>query len=586
MNGFDQKFLENLNYAQKKAVDAPRGQVLIVAGAGTGKTKTLISRIAKKILEGVSPVNILAITFTNKAAREMRDRLESYGLENPQWPGFIGTFHSFGARFLRSRAGLVGRKNNFVIYDSGDSFSVIKKIARLKNIKSPSALRSYIDGRKNCALEEGMEEKLEDAFLIYEQVLTKSNAFDFNDLISKPLEILRNNPQERERAQRTWRHIFLDEYQDINNSQYFLVKEICGDNPDITAVGDDQQTIYSWRGSNFRFFLDFEKDWPRAQVINLTENYRSTPQIISASQDVSAKNKFRRENTLSATRPNGEAVRIIETTGEEEEACWIASDLGESLGKYTNAAILYRTNAQSRALEQSLVYADIPYVVWGGLAFYERKEIRDILAGVRVCNNPQDEQAVDRLRKNLRKKERDSFKSAIEDKLPEGPAQAIDLFLTKTNYMDMVRNEMTSPEERMENIMELKNYALGFSSTEEFLEKISLLQSTDKDHKKAKVQLSTIHMAKGLEFPIVYVAGCTEGLLPHSMSFREEGALEEERRLMYVAMTRAKDKLTATFYGPPSRFLMEIDPSKYQFTTSHGDSGMLEENEEDYISLD
>ncbi len=585
-----------LNTAQKAAAEAPASPLLIVAGAGTGKTKTLTSRIAYLIKTGTPPERICAITFTNKAAQEMKERaLRAVQTAGAAQSGNLGrgepliaTFHSLGARILRKEFRTFGRAANFAIFDDHDSFDLVKKIIKgyLTKEKSkkdtPAFFAQKISEMKNMdGARERMKESAERKMLIqavfndYEAALARNNAFDFDDLIQKPVELFKKIPAAREKYQKKFDAILVDEYQDINPKQYELVKLFAEGHRNVSVVGDDEQTIYSWRYADIRTFLDFEKAWPGAAVHFLEENYRSTGTIIRAAAAVAANNKYRTQKTLRTANPEGERITLFEAWGENDEAEWIAEEAQGIRKKVPDGraevAILYRTNAQSRALEQALIRRNIPYRIYGGLKFYERREVKDAMAALRYAANDRDEIAQERLMKNLSKRKFPEFREKIaaettaagaQTKAPK-PADIIKIFLEIYGYFDYLERNFLNADERQENIAELISFASGFNELPDFLEKVTLLQSTDDEaahnrDPKAAVSMMTIHLAKGLEFENVFIAGAAEGLLPHIRSIDNELSLEEERRLMYVAMTRAKKKLHVSFYGMPSRFVAEI----------------------------
>ncbi len=552
----------DLNPQQKLAVQADDKPLLIVAGAGTGKTRTLTGRLAYLIEKGIPPDRILALTFTNKAAKEMAERVammtfdnnddkssgrrHSYSYGNGGAP-FIGTFHSLGARILRVEAKLLGRDHNFAIFDDSDSLQIIKKllkteilrdkesdysgaadisrkISRMKNnvVSREYVLSSYPDGELVIKL-----------FHRYEKELQRNNAFDFDDLIEKVVHIFKTNPNVLEKYRKRYRHILIDEYQDLNNKQYEMVKLLVGDSPRISVVGDDQQMIYSFRGSNFRIFMDFEKDWPDANIILLEENYRSTSNIISAASALISNNINQKPKTLWTKKENGAPVKIIEADDEEAEAEWIVSlcEISRSETKIKNqnegtVAILYRTNAQSRAIEQELIGKGISYRIFGGLRFYERKEIKDIVAALRYAQNNKDEVSRDRLEKNIAKGRFSKYRESLDnDAATASPAELIHIFLESTGYLDIVGRNFLNADERRENIAELLHFASEFKELSPFLEQIALLQPMDspsqvfqKKNLGGQVNLMTIHIAKGLEFDRVFIAGCSEGIVPHSRS--------------------------------------------------------------------
>lgn len=586
-----------LNPAQKSAAEAPVSPLLIVAGAGTGKTRTLTSRMVYLIDGGTPPEKICAITFTNKAAQEMRNRISR---EEP----FIGTFHSLGARILRGECRRLGRTPNFVIFDDHDSFDLIKKIVKKslvndKNKKNtPAFFARQISKIKNIdSALDGLKEPPERAALIrdvfheYEAALARNNAFDFDDLIEKPVALFGQHPEVLEKYRAKFDALLVDEYQDINPKQYEFVKLLAGGHNNLSVVGDDEQTIYSWRYADIRTFLDFDKDWPGAKIHFLEENYRSTATIIRAAAAVAENNRYRTPKKLWTQKPEGERIVLFEAWGENEEAAWIAEEAkkikrGEERAE---VAILYRTNAQSRAIEQALIRHDLAYQIFGGLKFYERREVKDVVAALRSAANDRDEIARERLEKNLSKRKFAEFKRKIGAVKHPKPHEIIKIFLEIFGYFDYLEENFVNADEREENIGELIVFASGFEDLPELLEKISLLQAADDEtngqkggrrggdrdgERKNKINLMTIHLAKGLEFENVFIAGAAEGLLPHIRSIDDERSLEEERRLMYVAMTRAKKKLYIGFYGMPSRFIAEIPEECITLAPTEGMGGL------------
>lgn len=592
---------KNLNIQQKKAVEAAQNPLLIVAGAGTGKTKTLTSRLSFLINSGVPPEKIVAITFTNKAAKEMEHRISANNPNlNPK--PFIGTFHSFGARLLREEAGLFGRNRGFFIFDTADSFSLVKKILKELGGKDtkPSLLSDFISSYKSTLDKteppQGLDEDLAYAALEeYENRLRAHNAFDFDDLLEKPVAIFKNNPEVLEKYQKRFNHVLVDEYQDVNDMQYELIRFLAGARGAVSAVGDAAQTIYTWRGSNIKIFLNFEKDWPNASIIPLEENYRSSANIISAASAVLAGNNYlkgRFEKKLFTKNPTGDKVTLAEFTGEQEEASWIAKKISGLVRAGESAAILYRTNAQSRAIEQELIRGGLEYRIFGGLRFYERKEIKDILAGLRFRANKNDEVSRERLEKNILKRRVKTYEEYIrEGEMPNSPKELIADFMRVTGYLEVLDKSEGNLEDRKENIAELVRFAGEFSDLASFLEQVALLQTTDnfgnKKNDASQIILSTIHLAKGLEFDNVFIAGVKEGLIPHGRTYYNEEEIEEERRLLYVAMTRAKKKLFISFFGIPSRFLGALPAEVTQLESTNKNRGFLSiDDEERYIEYD
>ncbi len=561
-----------LNPAQKAAVEAGTDPLLIIAGAGTGKTRTLTERIKHLLEIGVDPATIIAVTFTNKAAKEMRERA-LHGARPGMTP-WIGTFHSFGARFLRKHAPLAGRTREFTIYDEGDMMTLFRRIAKTMPGKvTPATLRNRISGIKNGAtplseLERDMSSAAVatvQAYRQYEEALRENNAFDFDDLIIWPARILEEHEHVRDRYRGEIGYVLVDEYQDINEAQYRLVRALVGPRGHLTVVGDDHQTIYSWRGSDIGIFMAFERDFANAKVVRLEQNYRSTQTIINASNAVIGNNRNQLPKTLVSTKEQGPPIKVIEHYTELDEALWIAQELGAYIrrGEGT-AAVLYRTNAQARALEHALVRARVPYHVYGGVQFYDRLEVRDVLAAIRVAANPQDTLGADRLLKTFRKRRGLPLIDALRALGPAEPARIIDTFLAESRYAEHLEETFDNAEDRIENVGELRKFAATFADVAEFLEHVSLVQATDTRGQDAPqgVTLMTAHMAKGLEFDRVHIAGASEGTMPHSRALVTEAELEEERRLFYVAMTRARHELSISFVHVPSRFILEI-PEEY-----------------------
>ncbi len=561
----------DLSPKQLEAATAPSGPLLITAGAGSGKTKTLTSRLLHLISNDVPPQEIVAITFTNKASAEMSERAsrllasKGFGDSKPT----IGTFHSFAARLLRDEAKNLGRTRGFTIFDDDATEKTIKKILKEKDIDPKRYPASILKNRFSKIKSEltdpfDMEDqKVGLLFNHYEEALRKQNAFDFDDLIQKLFLLLEDNSDIRAKYHERFKHFLVDEYQDVNTAQYRLVKVLASKYRNLSVVGDDHQSIYAFRSADFRNFLNFEKDYPDAKIITLDQNYRSTGNIVGASSALISTNKFQRPKTLWTANEKGEEIKITGFYSPDEEAEWVASCL--AMDDWATSAVLYRTNAQSRVIEQALISAEVPYIIFGGLRFYDRKEIKDLVAAIKYAANPLDEASKDRLLKEFKK----AVIRPVIEKLPEmgealSPLELLGFVLKETNYLVSLKTEFKNFEERLENIEELLKYAANFNSLPDFIERISLLQSTDQPKGSAgpAVRLMTIHMAKGLEFDSVYIVGASEGLIPHERSIFREEDVEEERRLMYVAMTRAKKKLSIGFFGRPSRFLYEI-PSEF-----------------------
>ncbi|MBI4992426.1 MAG: UvrD-helicase domain-containing protein [Candidatus Harrisonbacteria bacterium] len=579
----DKNLFKDLNEVQRKAVTHGNGPLLIAAGAGSGKTRTLTSRLIYLLKSGIKPENIVAVTFTNKAAKEMKSRImnNESGIMNNGMP-FIGTFHSLGVQILKQEAKLVGRTRNFTIFDEDDSLSLVKKILEEMNLSkdrfNPLAVMAKISKIKNELLDAGelgsgdrYEQIILAVFQKYGELLKKSNAFDFDDLIEKVVKIFQTHPAMLEKYQNSWQQILVDEYQDVNTSQYLLIKLLAQKHKNLFVIGDDAQSIYAFRGSDFRNFLNFEKDWQNAAIIKLEENYRSTKNIIRAASELIKNNKFQKPKALWTNNQEGSPIYLTAYQNNEEEAWGIAEKISEILKNgesLKNIAILYRTNAQSRAIEQTLIQSRIPYEIFGGLKFYARKEIKDIIAGLRYAFNPNDAASIERLAKNFNR----SKNAVLLENLPRlsnelSLVQLINYFLENTDYLEYLEKNFKNPEERQENIKELINFAATFQDAHEFLEQVALMSSLDGRPKLEEnaIKLMTIHLAKGLEFDHIFIVGANDGLLPHERSMLKADELEEERRLMYVAMTRAKYNLHISFYDLPSRFLGELPPELIEF---------------------
>lgn len=592
---------DELNEKQLEAVKADQGPLLIVAGAGSGKTKTLTARLAYLIHQGIAPERILAITFTNKAADEMRRRVrdelgmkKARGAKEP----FVGTFHSFGAYLLRRHAKAFGRDERFSIYDNDDSLRVVKKLVPRKEgssqKKGSAHVRREISRIKNELLTKEDVVSQKDGELIwmmheaYEENLREQNAFDFDDLVTKIVVLFQTHSEIKSRYAGAYDYILVDEYQDVNTSQYLLIRLLSSNHHNVNVVGDDQQAIYRFRFSDFRNFLNFEHDWPSARVVLLEQNYRSTKNIIISSSALIAKNALQKQKHLWTHNDEGELVKVVEHQSEYEEAAYVAEASRQAIERGLVVGILYRTNAQSRALEQMFVEYSMSYQLFGAVTFYERKEIKDFLAMLRYANNPRDLISKERIEKIFGKRQGAVVAGELENMTSLAPHVIIGFVLKKTDYTHRLEKEFVNHQERMENIQELLRFSSQFASLGEFLEKVLLVHPLDMTPKKSRrqdqlsgVNMMTIHLAKGLEFDSVFVVGVNEGLLPHQRSLFSADDVEEERRLMYVAMTRAKKELTLNFWGTPSRFLSELPADRITFQ-----GGVALDDEERYIEYD
>lgn len=691
-------FTEGLNPAQKEAVETLAGPVLILAGAGSGKTKTLTHRIANLIAHGIPGDRMLAVTFTNKAAKEMRDRLwrllqqarsdarltpsfkddvfadnaamlatdgtlgrdiDSDGFTNPprNFMPYMGTFHGICVRILRIEYQAAGLDRNFVIYDTDDQISLIKQA--MKDLKiddktlRPKSVQSTISHCKNTGQtpEEYEEEayypnqvKTAKIFARYEKLKRESFALDFDDLLLEVTKLFENNKIIREKWQNRFEHILIDEYQDTNHIQYRLVKALVNQDRNICVVGDDWQSIYSWRGADFTNILNFERDFPGAKTIKLEQNYRSTGNILTASQKIINQNKTRTDKELFTTSGEGEPIEIQSLMDETAEASFVAmkiinllanskaviqnGELVKDFTSYSDFAVLYRTNAQSYAIEKAFISHQIPYKIIGGVRFYDRKEVKDVLAILKLIVNFHDRISLDRICRNVlsgigpaslekvhtflnQSENYDATSQGRQNALLDAglldalsgkaknnfarlrnflrdldmslkPAEIIEKVIHYFGLAELVQDGTPSGDERAENLNTMIGNAAEFESLDDFLAEATLMSSADEQTSTNFVTLMTIHAAKGLEFPAVFLVGLEEGLFPSSRS-DDEDSIEEERRLAYVGMTRARKLLILTYagsrfsngqrsYNMPSRFLMELGYDPYGSTNLNNSS--------------
>ena len=626
--------LDGLNAQQRKAAETLEGPILILAGAGSGKTRALTYRIANLIDHGIAPWNILAITFTNKAAKEMRGRVSALVGERGE-DVWVSTFHSMCARILRRDIEKLGYTRSFTIYDDDDQTNVVKDLIKQFGIDDkilpPREIKSKISDAKDKLL--GPDEwfaqsardfrcqQLHDLYDAYERRLRHANALDFDDLLVRTLELLADHPPVLESYRERFRYVHVDEYQDTNFAQYSLVKLLTQKSRNLCVVGDDDQSIYGWRGADIRNILDFEKDFPDATVIKLEQNYRSTANILDAANQVIAHNEGRMEKALWTELPAGDPIKLFCAGDEREEAAWVCDRMQQlrlADKSYGDMAVLYRSNAQSRVLEDMLVRAGIPYRIYGGLRFYDRKEVKDIVAYLRCIVNPSDDVSLRRIINQPKRSIGDStiaelvryaaekdmpLYSALMD-VPETlsarPRKCVHEFGELMNELVMTREDMGFSEfvtyliektglkaqyerdlsdegkNRVENIEEFLGAVSEYEqaaeepSLEDYLENVALISDLDSaDFASKSVTLMTVHSAKGLEFPTVFMAGLEEGVFPSGRSLQDEKRLEEERRLCYVAITRAREQLYISYaaqrmlynqvnYNAPSRFLKEI----------------------------
>ena len=634
-------FLDELNTPQREAAVATKGAVMIIAGAGSGKTRTLTYRLAFMLEQGLADAfDILALTFTNKAAKEMKERIVN--LVGPEAKNiWMGTFHSIFARLLRMEAEKIGYTNNFTIYDTDDTESMLRKVVNSLNLDpkkyKSKVLYSHISSAKSALVDpddyaisyvtDELSNTISRIYKIYQARLYESNAMDFDDLLMKPIELFQKHPQVLEKWQRRFKYIMVDEYQDTNHAQYMITKMLAGMHGNICVVGDDAQSIYSFRGANIENILNFRKDYPEVKQFKLEQNYRSTKNIVGAANSIIARNKNQIEKHVFTEKEDGELINVIRATTEQEESKQVTDAIREQKmrNNYRNLdfAVLYRTNAQSRAVETELRRAGVRYKIFGGLSFYRRKEIKDVTSYMKLAINPQDTAALLRV---INYPARGIGKTSMEKLTVMADSAGLSMWealnqinqfaglsgRAKKSFADFVLmiktfgikardasahdaasyiakqsgilkdlHSETSVESlaRWENVQELLNAAKEFTEDEDndantldaFLAEISLYSDQDeKNDDPDFVTLMSIHSAKGLEFPSVFVVGLEEDLFPNSMALNSRADLEEERRLFYVAVTRAEERLTLSFaksrykygqmsYNEPSRFLTEID---------------------------
>lgn len=556
-----------LNRKQQEAVEYINGPSIILAGAGSGKTRVLIHKVHELMKHGVDPSEIIMITFTNKAAKEMKERMGSTVL------GYVGTFHTLCARILRQNGMAIGIPPSYLIYDDDDQLQLLKSIVKNTPTKyTPTYFRHRISAAKNEMIPPSKYLEIFgdyaanvtfEVYKAYQDELKKNDALDFDDLLLKVLELFMTKPSILEKYQRMFTYIMIDEFQDTNVVQYKLAQLLAQKNRNITIVGDFSQSIYSWRGADIRNLEKFEKDFEGSKVFKLEENYRSSQHILDFAFNVISQNTLHPILHLQTKNKHGEEVYIYEADDEQDEAFFIISEIEKYRDRLESFAILYRTNAQSRVLEEALLHTGFPYVLVGGTRFYERKEVKDIISYLRLFCNPNDKASLERIKK-LGKKRFEKFKELFSEIDEPSKFETVDLMekvFNKTDYLSLYDPHNEEDYARLENIKELKSVALGFPNLYEFLEQIMLVESEYSQHEKDlskksdeksnetnnySVKLMTLHQAKGLEFDCVFIVGLEEGLLPHAKSVEDQFSLEEERRLYYVGITRAKKKLYIT----------------------------------------
>ena len=562
---------KHLNTEQNAAVSQATGPSVILAGAGSGKTRVLVHKVLNLVLNHeVNPDEIVMITFTNKAAREMKDRiLKAIPKETgATHMGYVGTFHSFCCSILRRQAYHLGLGSSFTIYDADDQQAVLKTVIKKLEIKkfTPSYFANRISAAKNQLIpperyltifSDWGAPQVAQVYQEYQNQLTKNMAMDFDDLIMRTVEIFTKHPHVLETYQEKYKYILVDEFQDTNYSQYVLTRILARRYNNITVVGDFSQSIYSWRGADIRNLEKFQSDFPETKVYYLEKNYRSTQTILDFAYSIISQNQLHPILKLHTDNVKGQDITYYEADNEEEESVYIANKIQQLKegDEYSAFAVLYRTNAQSRAIEEAFLHYGIPYTLYGGTRFYERKEIKDVMSYLRLLVNPQDEIATDRIKK-LGKKYWTKFKAVFDElhgQVEElSTVDVMDRIFQDTGYLDLYNSEDEEDYSRLENIKELKSVATNFPKVVEFLEQVSLVESEYFDGEKLRrnqngVRLMTLHQAKGLEFPYVFIAGVEEGILPHSRSVDDMFQLEEERRLFYVGITRAREELFITY---------------------------------------
>lgn len=602
-----EKLLSGLNLAQKQAVEKTEGPLLVLSGPGSGKTRVITHRIAYIIEKKLAaPEEILAVTFTNKAAGEMKDRLKKLTPIPPVW---MGTFHSISAKFLRADGSALGISPRFVIYDDSDSLDLIKSILKELNLdpktNSPYSIKNSVSSAKNELIGPAeyqgfargyFQEIVAKVYFRYQELLKDSHALDFDDLLMQAVLLFEKFPDIAEKYQKRFKYVLIDEYQDTNKAQYLLTKIISAKHKNICVVGDASQAIYGWRGADYKNILNFSKDFPAVETINLSQNYRSTKNILDAAQSVINQNRSHPILTLWTENDEGVPTILYEAKNEVEEAEFIIRTIqklvsGQQGFTLNSFAILYRTNAQSRVIEEALLREGLPYILVGGTRFYDRKEIRDIVAYLRYINNTADNLSFKRIvntpprgigpkafadPKNSKLLDfKNSFEIIRQKAATLTTLDIIDLVLAESKYISYLDDGSEDSLSRVENVKELRSVANEFPSLVDFLENVSLVEKeylpnqTKRQAEQNAITLMTLHSAKGLEFPVVFMIGMEEGLFPHSQSLTDTLEIEEERRLCYVGITRAQKQLYLTYTqsrlyfgtrteGVISRFILDI----------------------------
>lgn len=616
--GMNQDFLKDLNPQQEKAVANIDGPMIILAGAGSGKTRVITYKVVYLILKGINPANILCMTFTNKTANEMKERIKKFlfKMECSASSPNISTFHSLCAKIMRIDGKHIGVSNKFVIYDSQDQIDAIKEAMKTLGLSpkefKPSSVLNTISEAKNQLIGPSeyknfarghFQSTVANIYPLYQKILKENDALDFDDLLLKTVELFSNNQEVLEKYQQKFKYILVDEYQDTNQAQYILTKMLSRKNNNICVVGDFSQSIYSWRGADFGNLIKFKEDFKNVKTFSLSQNYRSTQKILDAASAVISKNTSHPVLELWTQNPHGEDIVIYEARNEHNEAEFIVNQVADLKYQYPNLkfsdfSVLYRTNAQSRSIEEVFLHQGLPYILIGGTRFYERKEIKDILAYLKVLANPKDSVSYKRIEK-LGKGRLKKFLDFSQNFSTDGKTiDILDNVVNKSDYLSLYDDKDEEDRQRLENIKELRSVAIEFPDLTNFLENVALVEQEympdhpkKSDGKKDAINLMTLHAAKGLEFPIVFMVGMEEGLFPHSRSLMEKHELEEERRLCYVGMTRAKQKLFLTyarkrlFFGQKtqnivSRFILEL-PEKVLALNLH--NSQLDHDAPDFL---
>jgi DNA helicase-2/ATP-dependent DNA helicase PcrA len=588
-------FLKELNKEQLAAVMQKNGPMIILAGAGSGKTRVLTYKVIYLMEQGIDPNNILMVTFTNKAASEMKERMQKFfNQEGKAELPTIATFHSLCAKILRIDGEKIGVPKNFLIYDSQDQKDAIKQAFEVLGVSAkeykPSSILNTISGAKNELINESeypqmarghFQEVAAKVYMVYQKTLKEYGALDFDDLILKTVELFRKDPETLKKYQNKFMYVLVDEYQDTNHAQYLLTKMLSGRWNNICVVGDFSQSIYSFRGADFLNLAKFKDDFKEVKSFSLSQNYRSTQKILDAASSVISKNNGHPVLKLWTENATGDEIVVRESLSEQKEGEFIVDQILKL--KYENPdfknfdfCVLYRTNAQSRSIEEIFINRSIPYVLIGGTKFYERKEIKDVLAYLKVLANPKDKVSLKRIEK-LGKGRFTKFLDFQQNFQSDFPTlEILDNVIKGTDYLSLYDEKDEEDQQRLENIKELRSVAVTFPEINQFLENVSLVEQEnmpdhikDEKGKKNAVNMMTLHAAKGLEFKVVFMVGMEEGLFPHSRSMMDKNELEEERRLCYVGMTRAREKLYLTYarkrliFGQKttnivSRFILEL----------------------------